>query len=263
MRIAIFAGLAVAAGAIVWLFAARSIGLLIDQLHVKRLSETAVHELAYDGNTLAVAGFKLYTLTIKTLPSGLTITSRRGRAAFGYQGQTFPCGPAHGTEVTPDQGDIVTLISERSHVSWPVPFEMNFMTGVAPTWKRHAYTRLTWRKRSGARLEIVWRIEQGLFHEGGWRPPTMEITTAGLLRVGITEATDLQASAVEYLERTRHWQRSAYALDSQGPSSDGNAERIAVIHRDDDLATSPGAGQSLILLLDYGSRKVTREVAFQ
>ena len=263
MRITLFAGLAVAAGALLWLFTARSLGLLIDRVHVSRLSETPVHELAFSRGTFEVAGVSLNSLTTETLPSGLTMTAQLGRAVIEYQGQTFPCGPSRGLNFTPDAGDAVTLITERSHLSWPVPFEMNFMTGVVPTWKRHCYTRLHWLKRSGARLEIVWRIEQGLFHEGGWRPPTMEYITAGLLRVEIKQAADLQASAIKYLARTRHWERSVYRLESQGPSADGRTEIIAAIHHADEHAARPGAGQSVTLLLDYQTRKVTREMTFQ
>ena len=263
MRIALFAGLAVAAGALLWLFTARSLGLLIDRVNVSRLSETPVHELAFSKGTFEVAGAKLYTLTPDTLPSGLTVRAQHSRAVIEYQGQTFPCGPSQGLKLSPDAGDTVTLFTERSHLSWPVPFEMNFMTGVVPTWKRHCYTRLHWLKRSGARMEIVWRVEQGLFNEGGWRPPTMDIITSGLLRVTIKPAAGLQASAIEYLARTRHWERSTYRLESQGPSADGRTEIIAAIHRADEHAASPGAGQSVTLHLDYASRKVVREVAFQ
>jgi hypothetical protein len=50
-------------------------------------------------------------------------------------------------------------------LSWPV-FEINFMTGSSPYLKRHVYGRLKWTKRSGANLELLWRIEQRYYGAG-------------------------------------------------------------------------------------------------
>jgi hypothetical protein len=88
--------------------------------------------------------------------------------------------------------------------------------------------------------------------------------SAGLLRVSIVEAMDLEAATTEYLARVHHWDRSEYRLESKGPSNDGQGEIIAAIHRDDEReGASPGSGKSLQLVLDYQSLKVLRESAFQ
>ena len=269
----LLAGLAVAAGVVVWVVAARSISVLIDRISVARVTGTEVPRLRFDNGTIEVVGARLDTLTTETLPSGLNVVVQPGgRTILTYQGKTFPCGPGQYSPTpngvpdigfSPDAGDTVSLLTEMSHLSWPTPLEMNFMTGSGPSWKRHSYRRLTWEKRSGAGLEIVWRVEQGWFKEGGWRPQSMADVTAGLLRVSIKEAADLNAAAVEYLTRTKNWDRSVYRLESRGPAVDGSGEIIAAIHRDDDRPGSPGAGSSVQLLLDYGSRQVTREIAFQ
>ena len=261
------------AGVVVWLVAARSFSVLIDRIDLARITETPVPRLRFENGTIEVADARLDTLTTETMPSGLNVVVQPGgRTILTYGGKTFPCGPGQWAPTpnglpdigfSPDAGDTVSLLTERSHLSWPTPLEMNFMTGSAPSWKRHSYSRLTWEKRSRARLEMVWRVEQAWFKDGGWRPQSMAYVTAGLLRVSITEAVDLNAAAVEYLARTKHWDRSVYRLESRGPSVDGSGEIIAAVHRDDDRPASPGSGSSVQLFLDYGSRQVTREIAFQ
>jgi hypothetical protein len=78
-------------------------------------------------------------------------------------------------------------------LSWPTPFEFNFMTGHSPSWKRHLYYRLLWKKPSGPALDMVWRYEQSfygkqLFPGNGWNNGlgTHEGWT-GLVRVDIKE----------------------------------------------------------------------------
>jgi hypothetical protein len=272
VRSTLIVGLVAATGVIVWLFAARSLSVLIDRVHTIRIAAVPVNQLRFDNGTIEVAGVRLDTLTRETMPSGLRAAlGTNGRVSLVYGGMSFPCGPGRSLSpswlpdlvFSPDPGDSVTFTRERSHLSWPTPLEMNFMTGSAPSWKRHQYCRLTWTKRSRARLEILWQIEQGYFNNDGWRPQKIEYVSAGLLRAGITEASDLQDAAVDYLTRTRHWDRSAYRLESRGPAADSSGEIIAAIHRDDESKAHPGSGLSLQLLLDYDSRRVTREIAFQ
>jgi hypothetical protein len=42
------------------------------------------------------------------------------------------------------------------------------MTGHSPSWKRHRYYELIWKKRSGAQLQMVWRFEQYFYSTDGW-----------------------------------------------------------------------------------------------
>ena len=56
-----------------------------------------------------------------------------------------------------EPGDAASLIIDRSALIWPTPFDFNFMTGRSPSWKRHLYYRLSWRKASGARLDVLWK----------------------------------------------------------------------------------------------------------
>ena len=92
-------------------------------------------------------------------------------------GISFPLGelvpassqePASTFTVRPNKEDEVSLTVRRSFVSWPTPFEFNFMTGHSPSWKRHRYYELIWKKRSGAQLQMVWRFEQYFYSTDGW-----------------------------------------------------------------------------------------------
>jgi len=264
MRSTLFAVLALCCGLALWFLAVRTLSLWIDRLHTRQLQSERVTEFHWDQGSLELSGVHLDTFTTETLPSGLTIVARPGaRVSLEYGGKTFPCGPAGADfTFTPDPGDAVTFASERSHLSWHTPFEMNFMTGYAPSWRRHLYRRLTWTKRSQASLEILWRIGQGYFAADGWRPAEpIAYVTAGLVSVTIHEAVDVQAAAVDYIQQNRHWAAADYRLENRGPSPDGDAERIAVIHRGD--GASPGAGLSFQVLVEYRTRKVVSETGFQ
>src|SRR5205823_14758117 len=46
--------------------------------------------------------------------------------------------------------------------------DLNFMTGHSPSWKRHLYYQLLWKKTSGAKLEMLWRYEQYFYPGNGW-----------------------------------------------------------------------------------------------
>jgi hypothetical protein len=77
-----------------------------------------------------------------------------------------------------------------------MPFETNFMTGVVPHWKRNAYCRLRWIKQNGAKLDMLWRLEQGYYREGGWTPADINHIAIGLVRTSITEGAEPGNAAV-------------------------------------------------------------------
>jgi hypothetical protein len=87
-----------------------------------------------------------------------------------------------------DPGDKSLLTVEKSRLSWPTPFDLNFMTGRGSSWRRHLYYRLTWTKSSGARLAMVWRLEQGYDPVNGWRSPGEGEGATGLIEVDIRPA---------------------------------------------------------------------------
>ncbi len=257
MRTTLLYSLAAIVAVIVWVFAARSISIFLDRIQTRQLTSQPVTQFRLDGgHTLEFAGVRHSILNAQYLPSGLSVKlTAQNRFAFTYKGAHF--------SGVPDPGDTLTYITEQSYMSWPTPFEMNFMTGYAPTWRRHLYCRLIWIKLSGAKMHIVWRYKQGFYNVDGWRPEKIESGMEGFESAVITEATDLNTAAHAYLKRTKGWAPSSYELEDRGPASDATGEIIAAIHHDDQAAQAPGSGLSVQLLLDYKSRQVAREIAFQ
>jgi hypothetical protein len=69
-----------------------------------------------------------------------------------------------------EPGDTASITLEHSLLGWPAPFSLagTLLSGPPTTWLRHLYYRLSWEKASGARLDMVWRCEQGYEAINGW-----------------------------------------------------------------------------------------------
>jgi hypothetical protein len=95
---------------------------------------------------------------------------------------------AENLATVPPAGDDTSIEIRRSILNWPTPFEVNFMTGHSPSWKRHLYYRARWKKSSGATLEMLWRYEQYFYPGNGWGSGFMTREgSTGLIRVDIKE----------------------------------------------------------------------------
>lgn len=272
MRYLFYCVLGAGGAVIVWLFAARPVSIALDRLHTVLVEAPALDRFRYDNSVLELGDRTLYTLTSHFGRAAEVAIGAGGRAILTSGGRSFAFGPARAlpspsgfgiVDFAPDAGDAVRLTVERSLLNWPIPFEMNFMTGRSPSWRRHVYCRLRWTKRSGARLQMLWRDEQNYYAETGWVPTRITVITSGLLRVDIAETADLERAAVEYLRRTKNWDRAAYRLEDRGPASDASEEIVLAVHRDDEQPAHPGGGRSVELRLGYQSRRVTREIAGQ
>ena len=89
--------------------------------------------------------------------------------------------------VQPDAGDEASLMVHRSFLSWPTPFDFNFMTGHSPSWRRYRYHELVWKKQSGAQLRMLWRYEQYFYASDGWTDGNMTREgVTGLIKAEIT-----------------------------------------------------------------------------
>lgn len=193
----IFIGLLAAVGiGVVWLFTARSVSLLVDRMHTITLEALSPDGFLFDGRELEFGPYSLSLMTLDYKYSADANISANGRASLTDLGKSFAFGPGRPLpsktgfpkfEFTPDAGDTVRFTRERSLLFWPV-FQMNFMTGSAPSARRHVYCRLIWKKRIRAKLEMLWRAEQAYYSDGGWRPEKVEAMTSNLLSVKITEA---------------------------------------------------------------------------
>lgn len=114
------------------------------------------------------------------------VADAEGRLVLSAAGKNFVLAARTGShlpggsdmpEFAVEPGDSVSLVIERSMLSWPTPFAINVvgMGGTATTWKRHVYYRLSWAKASGARLSMVWAGEQPYDAVNLWRAPGLSL----------------------------------------------------------------------------------------
>jgi hypothetical protein len=182
-------GVAVALLAILWFFTSRWCALLVDQFYTARLATLQSTALGWNGTSLQF-GTGIFDIVV---PNGdrvdftgpepdykevATVTVDAGKQlVFVKDGNSFVLGPRAGTlpdsdkpipAFAPGPGDTTSVVLERSLLSWPAPFEINFMTGYAPSWQRYIYYRLSWKKPSGAQLYIIWRYRQDYDSVNGW-----------------------------------------------------------------------------------------------
>jgi hypothetical protein len=153
-----------------------------------------VTPLSYSRDTLWIGELSL-SLSPDVRPIDVQIVCDSGnRVTLSSGGRPFVLGVcisrgAQGTggfEFTPDPGDDVSLVINHSILSWPTPFDLNFMTGRSTSWMRDLYYLLVWKKASGANLVMVWRFEQGFYPGDGWTSGTMiRAGSTGLLKADV------------------------------------------------------------------------------
>jgi hypothetical protein len=195
--------------------AAAIAGLLIAWLALGRQLVLAVDAFTTDGETVALSAQPLIysasalrvvevPLDFRT-PDGITNgasidTGVTGGVSLHADGQVFPLGQRvepsalvkvdehvgpFDALVAPDPGDTVSFRTAHSAIAWPTPFDLNFMTGKSPGWRRNTYYTLIWRKRDGATLEMTWRYEQWFYDD--WASPMMTSPgRTGLISVAIS-----------------------------------------------------------------------------
>jgi hypothetical protein len=186
--------------AAVWIFQGSAISLYFDRFGTAELLSEPVHSIRYEGDG---TGGILYAndvdLSLNTSVAPAEAPSvgstKDGQLGLALRGKVFPLGAladssSDATNVlsaTPGSGDDAKVILSHSKMSWPTPFEVNFMTGQVPSWKRHTYQRLSWTKPNGSKLDMVWRYEQYFDRVNGWGSPTMtREAQTGLINVEIT-----------------------------------------------------------------------------
>ena len=187
--------LVVVALTIVCLKAGRQIALLVDRFLTVRVASFPVKSLQYDGGGFVINKLSMTFGATNNLRSDLSLqTDSSNRVVLCSGGRSFVLGPRTNPvdpsgrpeiDLVPDAGDDVSFAGDRSLIGWPTPFEFNFMMR-SPWWKRYVYYQLIWRKRSGAKLEMLWRYEQDYYNPGGWTEPLMMWNgQTGLLPVAI------------------------------------------------------------------------------
>jgi len=189
----------------VWVFFGRQISVLVDRLGTIEIASVPIHAIVYEGSgtggwlTVNDAHLSLDDANPKI---ALNIGSTKdNQFAVASGGRVFALGPLKSTgenggdylAVVPPTGDEAFFVIRRSALSWPTPFDFNFMTGHSPSWKRDLYYHLLWKKSSGATLEMVWRYEQSFYGRelvpgNGWDSGfAVREGSTGLVRVDIKE----------------------------------------------------------------------------
>jgi hypothetical protein len=190
----------VAALLALWIFRGSEISSFIDRYWTVETASTPIQSITYQGSgtggTLIVNDFSL-SLNDVSLALSLSVGSTKdNQFALASTGKVFPFGPLTSTvENTGDNlhtvvpaADQAFLATRHSVLSWPTLFDLNFMTGQSPSWKRHSYYEIRWHKSSGATLEMLWRYEQFFYPGKGWGNGFMTREgSTGLVRIDIKQ----------------------------------------------------------------------------
>jgi hypothetical protein len=181
-----------------WLWRGRNLAMVVDKFHVVEATSRPITALSYEGNGAGgILRADDVDLSLNQVELGgaqpSVGTTKDGQLALSFRGKVFPFASMSSQDdklaaKVPD-GDTARISIDHSAVAWPNYFEVNFMTGNSPKWKRYIYRRLTWKKPNGSKLEMLWRYEQFFYQNDGWVEAFMvRPETTGLIRVEISDA---------------------------------------------------------------------------
>jgi hypothetical protein len=182
---------------LLWLWRGRDLSGLADRFWVVETSSRPIKTIAYEGNgTGGILHIEDLALSLNEVELGgrqpRIGTTKDNQLALSFNGKVFPFGPVSGSNTlaaTVPADDVALVKLQHSAISWPNFFELNFMTGNTPKWKRNIYRKLSWKTPTGAKLEMLWRYEQYFYSGSGWTEALMTRQGAtGLIRVEISNA---------------------------------------------------------------------------
>src|SRR5262245_28540869 len=186
--------------AALWIFRGRQISSFIDRYRTVESQSAAIHSIAYEGNgTGGIFIFNNLNLSLNEVSPGISLSvgsTKDNQLALASKGKVFAFGPLTPSAETAGERlatvspptDQAFLTIRHSVLSWPNPLDFNFTTGRSPSWKRHVYYEVRWKKSSGANLEMLWRYEQFFYPGNGWASASMTREgSTGLIRVKIDE----------------------------------------------------------------------------
>jgi hypothetical protein len=189
-----------AALAALWIFAGREISSFIDRYWTVESRSSPIQSIGYEGSgTGGILIINDVSLSLNDVRPGLSLSvgsTKDNQLALATSGKVFPFGPLTSTSEDPAEhlatalppGDQAFLATRHSVLNWPTPFDMNLMTGQSPSWKRHIYQEIRWKKSSGAKLQMLWRYEQFFYPGNGWASGFMTREgSTGLIRINIKE----------------------------------------------------------------------------
>ncbi len=195
LGILVTCGVAIAAA---WIFGGRQLSLFIDRYKTIEIASSRINSIAYEGGgTAGILTVNDLRLSLNDVSPKISLSigsTKDNQFALASGGKVFAFGPlasnaenaGYDLATVPQVGDDAVFETRRSAFSWPTPFDLNLMTGQSPSWKRHLYYRVRWKKPSGARLEMLWRYEQYFYPANGWGSGYMTREGAtGLIQVEI------------------------------------------------------------------------------
>jgi hypothetical protein len=177
-----------------WIFSGRQVSLFLDRFGTIEMTSARINSIAYEGSgtggILHINDLEL-SLNDRNGPTPSVGTTKNDQLALADRGKVFAFGSVRSESenlaTAPPMGDDALIEIRRSVLSWPTPFDFNFMTGRSPSWKRHLYYRLLWNKPSGAKLEMLWRYEQYFYPGNGWASGFMTREgSTGLIQLDIS-----------------------------------------------------------------------------
>ncbi len=183
-----------------WIFYGRPFSLFIDSFATIEVASTRINSIGYEGG--GTSGFLIINdarMSLNDVNPKISLSigsSKDNQFALASGGKVFAFGPlaasaengSYDLAAVPQPGDDAVFVTRRSVLGWPTPFDLNFMTGQSPSWKRYMYYQLRWKKSSGAELEMLWRYEQYFYPGHGWANGFMiRKGSTGLVRLDIKE----------------------------------------------------------------------------
>jgi hypothetical protein len=198
MRKILIALVLVIALGVLWLWRGRDLSMLVDRFRLIEASSRPIKNIAYEGTgtggVLHVDDLALSLNEVELGGAQSSIgTTKDNQLALSFNGKVFPFGNVSAPDALAaavPADDVAFVAIQHSTIPWPNFFEINFMTGNSPKWKRNIYQKLTWTKPTGAKLEMVWRYEQYFYSQDGWTSALMtRERVTGLIRVEISSAS--------------------------------------------------------------------------
>ena len=189
-----------AALAALWIFRGGEISSFIDRYWTVETKSAPIKSIGYEGSgTGGILIINDVGLSLNDVRPNLSLSvgsTKDNQLAMATSGKVFPFGSLTSASentgerlaTAPPSGDQAFLAMRHSVLSWPTLFDLNFMTGHSPSWKRHSYYEIRWKKASGANLQMLWRYEQFFYPGNGWTNGSMTREgSTGLIRVDIKE----------------------------------------------------------------------------
>lgn len=186
--------------AALWIFRGREISSLVDRYWTVEARSAPIRSIAYEGSgTGGILVCDGVSFSLNDVKPGLSLSigsTKDNQLALASSGKVFPFGPlksasedtAERLATAPPVGDQALIVTRHSVLSWPTPFDINLMTGQSPSWKRHIYYEILWKKSSGANLRMLWRYEQFYYPGNGWAGGMMTREgSTGLIQIQIKE----------------------------------------------------------------------------